>query len=140
MQVKASVFRFFEKILIQCLIKSCIFPGEHCHDTVPGFDEGGFGLTPAKGGSPKVFPLKIFNVRASEMAQIRLVFIAVFAYKDKKKYPFQKIYLLAEMVTFFKSFYVQFRGFDRNTRTTPRSAPATVCLYSKSVLSCRKII
>ena len=31
---------------------------------------------------------KIFTVRASEMAQICLVFIAVFAYKDTKKYPF----------------------------------------------------
>ena len=35
------------------------------------------------------------------MAQICLVFIAVFAYKDTKKYPFQKIYLLAELVHFF---------------------------------------
>ena len=73
-----------------------------------------------------MFPRKIFNVRASEMAQICLVVIAVFAYKDTKKYPFQKIYLLAELVhLFFNSalvihFYVQFRGFDR---TTPRSAP-----------------
>ena len=48
-----------------------------------------------------MFPWKIFNVRAFEMAQICLVFIAVFAYKDTKKYPFQKIYLLAELVHFF---------------------------------------
>ena len=34
-------------------------------------------------------------------AQICLVFIAVFAYKDTKKYHFQKIYLLAELVHFF---------------------------------------
>ena len=53
------------------------------------------------GGSGGMFPLKIFNVRASEMAQICLVFIAVFAYKDTKKYPFQKIYLLAELVHYF---------------------------------------
>ena len=43
----------------------------------------------------------LFNVRASEMAQICLVFITVFAYKDTKKYPFQKIHLLAELVLFF---------------------------------------
>ena len=34
-------------------------------------------------------------------AQICLVFIAVFVYKDTKKYHFQKIYLLAELVHFF---------------------------------------
>ena len=35
------------------------------------------------------------------MAQICLVFIAVFVYKDTKKYPSQKIYLLPELVHFF---------------------------------------
>ena len=34
-------------------------------------------------------------------AQICLVFIAVFAYNDTKKYHFQKIYLLAELVHSF---------------------------------------
>ena len=96
--------------------------------------KGGSDKRPPKAVAPRgvrgMFPRKIFNVRASEMAQICLVFIAVFAYKDTKKYPFQKIYLLAELVPFFFNhvfvihFYVQFRGFDRTTRTTPRSAPA----------------
>ena len=60
------------------------------------------------------------------MAQVCLVFIAVFAYKDTKNYPFQKIYLLAELVHFFLT---TFRGFDQTTRTTPRSAPAVVIVY-----------
>ena len=81
-----------------------------------------------------MFPRKLFNVRASEMAQICL--IAVFAYKDTKKYPFQKIYLLAELVHFFNHafaihFYVQFRGFDQ---TTPRSAP--VCGFKLAMAVC----
>ena len=58
-------------------------------------------------------------------------------YKDTKKYHFQKIYLLAELVHFFVNhvfvirFYIQFRGYDGTTRTTPRSTPGTTCHQSK---------
>ena len=67
--------------------------------------KGGSDKRPPKAVAPRgsggMFPRKMFTVRASEMAQICLVFIAVFAYKDTKKYPFQKIYVLAELVHFF---------------------------------------
>ena len=62
--------------------------------------KGGSDKRPPKAVAPRGVR-KIFNVRAFEMAQICLVFIAGFAYKDTKKYPFQKIYLLAELVHFF---------------------------------------
>ena len=46
-----------------------------------------------------------------------------------------KIYLLAELVHFFflttRLFYVQFRGFDRTTRTTTRSTPELLLITSK---------
>ena len=64
-----------------------------------------------------MLPQKIFNFRASEIA-ISSVF--------RGNLKWFNCYEVISTFTFFLTtrFYVQFRGLDRTTRTTPRSAPA----------------
>ena len=79
----------------------------------PGFDEGGSDKRPPKAMAPRgsggMLPPKMFNFRASEM-----------------RFPaFSGVSHLGSLFfnhSFVIRFYVQFRGFDRTTRTTPRSA------------------
>ena len=67
--------------------------------------------------------------------QICRVFIAVFAYKDAKKYHFQKTYLLAELVHFFFDHTFVIRFYVQFDQTTPRSAPAIATFSHSTTLT-----